>query len=412
MNVSKTVDGVEPTVKQKYDFVLKKLRNKLTTSQYNEGDYWEELRTAQNTLGTVTFDDVSFYSSGKYYFLIYEDTSDPEVNDVLDDTMYLVECEVDKTGNTLHMIEDSFKHYKIIDFENLVVVSENQGIKQTSINEAAIEELEGTPSWTEGEDEEAGKISSSIQFKNKKIKSGLNIRKEVTGSPATDPEFTFMVYLWTETENDDETEYDYIDLTENNIDVKKTASDGTENTVDLQFATQGTFEGHKASVETFTLKKNETLSITGVLVGTHYAVLEKVNDDNVPQDTDGNEIAGYKLVAFGSNTENPEDGVSGVISQGANSSVVIICENEFTEAKGEITLTKTGKDNAKLAGAKFDLYRVKTGDETADVKINNADLVTNSDGQISADRRRCEDRNKDRGSGPGNAGASDCEHDE
>ena len=55
------------------------------------------------------------------------------------------------------------------------------------------------------------------------------------------------------------------------------------------------------------------------------------------------------------------------------------------EAKGVITLTKTGKNNAKLAGAKFDLYRVKTGDETEDVKINTEDLVTNSDGQITVD---------------------------
>ena len=52
------------------------------------------------------------------------------------------------------------------------------------------------------------------------------------------------------------------------------------------------------------------------------------------------------------------------------------------EAKGEITLTKTGKDNAKLAGAEFDLYRVKQTTERADVKINNAALVTDETGEI------------------------------
>ena len=53
------------------------------------------------------------------------------------------------------------------------------------------------------------------------------------------------------------------------------------------------------------------------------------------------------------------------------------------EAKGTIILTKEGKDSAKLAGAEFDLYRVKTGDETADVKINEQTLITGEDGTIT-----------------------------
>ena len=78
-------------------------------------------------------------------------------------------------------------------------------------------------------------------------------------------------------------------------------------------------------------------------------------------------------------------------NDGINTGTITITNTkEETEAKGEITLTKTGKDNAKLAGAKFDLYRfdlyrVKTGDETADVKINTEDLVTNADGEITVD---------------------------
>ena len=53
------------------------------------------------------------------------------------------------------------------------------------------------------------------------------------------------------------------------------------------------------------------------------------------------------------------------------------------EAKGTLTLTKIGKDNAKLAGAEFDLYRVKAGDETADVKINSTTLTTDANGEIT-----------------------------
>ena len=44
-----------------------------------------------------------------------------------------------------------------------------------------------------------------------------------------------------------------------------------------------------------------------------------------------------------------------------------MCMKNTEEAKGELTLTKTNSDESKnLEGAKFDLYRVKTGEETAD----------------------------------------------
>ena len=55
------------------------------------------------------------------------------------------------------------------------------------------------------------------------------------------------------------------------------------------------------------------------------------------------------------------------------------------EGKGSAMLTKKGANNAALAGAKFDLYMVMAGEETADTKVNTASLVTGTDGKITVD---------------------------
>lgn len=75
------------------------------------------------------------------------------------------------------------------------------------------------------------------------------------------------------------------------------------------------------------------------------------------------------------------DGTAPVVNGGQGE---ISLTNEYTSV-GKITLTKTGKNDAALSGAEFDLYRVKTGDETADVKINSETLITNSEGRITVD---------------------------
>ncbi|QTE68148.1 hypothetical protein JNO48_13315 [Clostridiales bacterium] len=84
----------------------------------------------------------------------------------------------------------------------------------------------------------------------------------------------------------------------------------------------------------------------------------------------------------------PEGGIkSSVETIAAGQSTMPTATVEMTnaeEAKGQITLTKKNSAKTKaLEGAEFDLYRVKTGEETADVKINtDGKLTTNADGQI------------------------------
>ncbi|QTE68150.1 Cna B-type domain-containing protein [Clostridiales bacterium] len=85
----------------------------------------------------------------------------------------------------------------------------------------------------------------------------------------------------------------------------------------------------------------------------------------------------------------PEGGIkSSVETIAAGQSTMPTATVEMTnaeEAKGQITLTKLDKDDntKKLSGAKFDLYRVKTGSETEDKKINTKELVTDKNGEIT-----------------------------
>ena len=363
LKAEKTIDGKEPTEPQKYQFIIKKLRNKLTSTQRDAGDYWESLDPATNEKQDITFSDISFYSTGKYYFLIKEDTSDPAVDDDLDESIYLVECEVGKTGNTLYMKDDSFKYYLVNDSDNLVVVSENGGKIQTSINTGAVEEKEGGISWTAGQNDNSGLITTPIEFKNKKIKNGLNIKKEVDGDPATDPEFNFNIYLWNESEVEETTVYDFIDLTENSIEVEKTNKNNETSAITIDFSTHGTYAGHDANAATFTLKKDETINITGILAGTHYAVVERVNDEKAPLDDTNNVISGYTLKSVNENTNNPETGITGTISQSQSASISILFTNKYNEVDKkndvELKILKVKKEadasEANADGVKFTL---------------------------------------------------------
>ncbi|SNT93233.1 T surface-antigen of pili, partial [Aristaeella hokkaidonensis] len=349
LKATKLVDGHEPSNKQIYDFKIFSLRSVLTQTQYNNADYWEALPTVNNEGSEVTFKDVSFYAAGKYYFMVYEDTSDLSDKDIPDTRVYLIECEAEKDGKLLKMIEDSIKYYEVLtdDISELVTVTENpagNGKHFTSIDLTDTDKVApiGSLSWTSTEDQN-GEIETGIEFLNQKLKSGLNIRKEVTGNPTTDPEFTFIVYLWEEIEEDGTVTYSYIDPDENNIVIKK-YSNGTETTLDTDFSAQGTYSDgngeHIANIATLTLKRNESLNINGIIVDTHYAVLEKVNGSNTPLNGNNEVIENYTLISVGDNTNTPEDGVQGVISNDANASVIIQFTNEYTEEKGSLTVKK------------------------------------------------------------------------
>ena len=224
-----STDLSDPTARQKYYFNLKQLRNKLTTSDYNELVdtlettnnniiFWEDLQSVSNEGSTVKFEDVSFTHDGVYYFLISEDqTKGLKEGETRDNTVYLISCTVKRRydgDKTVFFIDsndsESLKYYKVIDEENLISITdweigdEDPVVigKMADVNFDAVEPIEGSIVWNPN----TGKIDTDITYINtdEGTETGVILTgtKTLEGSDLTNNQFSFKVV--TDPEDPDE----------------------------------------------------------------------------------------------------------------------------------------------------------------------------------------------------------------
>ncbi len=198
--LSKSVDGKKPSPEQKYTFKLQQLRNELDNLEYeqlaekkhsrdNNVIFLEDIQKSQNEEDKITFEDVSFYQSGKYYFVISESKTGLNTNEIADETKYLIECEVKNsvsgTTNKLYVDGSSFKYYKITDMNHLLNVTDlkNEDTevvygKKAEINPDAVQQLNGALNWSKD------KLTTDITFTNKtidKTKGIIELTKTIKG---------------------------------------------------------------------------------------------------------------------------------------------------------------------------------------------------------------------------------------
>ena len=227
--------------------------------------------------------------------------------------------------------------------------------KKAEVNPDSLEAMGGSLVW----DNTKNILTTDITLENTELKGGLKITKTTENQPqgSTDS-FTFTIQL-REKKVDQEGEV-IPDQYEAVIGSYVGTKDNDATSYEFVAGTEAT-EGW--GVTTVSLTSGQTISFTDLPEGAEYIVTEQS-----PGASDKWRLKNYT-------------GTTGFIDDTTVSVASFVNEYE-EEAKGEITLTKTGKDNAKLAGAKFDLYKVKTGEETADTKINTEDLVTDAKGEI------------------------------
>ena len=400
---------------------------------------WTKVSEAQNVDRTITFNEIQrFDMAGTYYFRIYEvipETPDPSVT--YDETEYVVKIEVTADPEDVNQLVETTTYYKVDDKTNLVTTTTNEDTTTYTLNETAL----SAPISLEDDETSA----DAIKFNNKEKKSGLTIAKRVVSPVAADHSatYTFTIQLSDTSINGT---IDGVNFENGEATVSVAGDDsitiaglpvGTDYTVtEVTSSLEGKFittsENENGTIQdsgttvTFTnTRKTGSLTVTKtvtasdnnatILAKTFYFTV-KIGNQYL-QDTAGTlgnnphefEITNgaANAVSFpslpvgtytvtetrtGANEDAQEENYSLVASGGGDVEVEkdgdasTTLTNAYTkESKGVITLTKTGANSAKLAGAKFDLYRVKTGDETADVKINTADLVTDGNGQITVD---------------------------
>ena len=219
IGLEKLVNNGEPSSKQKFTFDLLQLRNEVDNAQYaelikqygndNGAIFWEGLQSVNNSGSTITFADVSFDHTGKYYFLMREDNTKLKSNQTGDDTLYLIECEVknriENQKSILYMVSDSLKYYKVnsgVTLSNLITVSELKNDEQqqygwkAEIDNTKIERLNGSLSWNNSN----GKINTDIRFLNTEGEVGINFKLEGVKTVENEDfsmeagQFTFKVY--------------------------------------------------------------------------------------------------------------------------------------------------------------------------------------------------------------------------
>ena len=166
IEASKLFNNAVPADGQKFNFILKQLKETIKADESNEA-FWEVLQSdAQNKNSTILFKDVHFTQAGTYYFLMAEDTSSPKPNVTLDDTQYLLEVTVTAhavDGNTVLQIDqDGLKCYKVTDAGSLLTVVETENGKQAEINPNALGALTSTPTWNM----ETEVITTPVEFLN------------------------------------------------------------------------------------------------------------------------------------------------------------------------------------------------------------------------------------------------------
>ena len=332
LDASKLLDGLVPNEKQKYTFNLYELSDSLYNSEYEalvsqngttdeEIIFWNNVGTVQNNGKEIAFKDISFYINGDHYFLLEEDTSSVGSNVNADESRYIIKVNVQSniSGATNTLSIGSVTYYKVIN-DDLVTVHDlvdEDNIawgKGAGINGSSIEEL-GTLNFQKRSDDWLVDASEDIEFLNTQKKSGLTIKKVVTGTTDNETDFNFTLYVWNE-ETDEETQtvtyskYDY---------AAKQTIGGTTTSVSFE---ETQYEEHAASKIEFTLKAGESMTFSELLVGAHYAFVE--DTDSLPD--------GYSL-------DNIYGDDSGVISD-SEAAVSIIYTNKYEESKTEVKVKK------------------------------------------------------------------------
>ena len=285
IDTRKLVDGQEPLPIQQYDFKLYELRNEVDIHEYDElvttlgtNDkevvFWEELQTVQNNGSSIVFEDVNFYTRGKHYFMLYEDPDSVGENMKADPTRYIIECEVlnrtEGQKNILYM--GNIKYYEVTNSEDLVAIENltdltgSQWGYGASVKPGSVSEI-GEIIWSEGQID----ARDEIEFLNAEKKAGLTIRKKVKGANDKDAEFHFDIYVWYETPDEQE------EIVYTAFDHEVEIDPGTTATFEkFQYYDEDTDPAayHEAGHFAFNLTADSSLTISGLPVGAHYAVIE------------------------------------------------------------------------------------------------------------------------------------------
>ena len=283
LKTDKTVDNKEPTDRQVFKFVMQHLRNVVSESEYLEerGNgktqneiMWDYIGATMNNHSLVEFDKVPFYEAGTYYFLVYESTDKQYPDITLDPVKYIVEADV--VANTigenviLSIDSSSLKYYKVTDEANLITVNQDTttGEYRATINEAAITLL-GDLTW----DNSTSTLNTPIEFQNKEKKSGITIRKVVTGTDDPTAEFPFKLYVWYEDEDTVNGKTSYIAY-----DGSVNANDEIKSFESSTYKLNSEDEGHTAGCVQFNLTTARPITFVGLPVGAHYAFVEDVSN--------------------------------------------------------------------------------------------------------------------------------------
>ena len=196
IKVSKKVNDANPSVNQKYNFILEKLQDTIEISQENS-DFWERIDRVQNNRENVNFEHIQIAEEGDLYFRIYEESAS-KPRTTIDNKQYLIKVHVTRTVDGRNVIfsidHDNITYYEIKNKDNLLTVtvdSENE-LKHAVINQDAIGPAKDI-SW-ESNDEP---IEPGITFYNTEEDSSTSVtftgKKTLEGRDQVEGEFTYTV---------------------------------------------------------------------------------------------------------------------------------------------------------------------------------------------------------------------------